>query len=167
MVTFQKKYSSGFLQGHRMWCQVGKLPQIPFVILLIGWHLVCPRNLIPLECLDVFPCRCSIKSFHAYCAANKVIKYSVYWYQHYKEIQKVHLINLPKLHHRFPIMHCGSWKYSISSKIRIFQMQDAIEMGISLPNTEKFSPYFENIKFGHQNILLMTNPPLINKSSLD
>ena len=33
-------------------------------------------------------------------------------------------------------------------------MQDAIEMGISLPNTENFSPFFENIKFGHQNILL-------------
>ena len=33
-------------------------------------------------------------------------------------------------------------------------MQYAIEMGISLPNTENFSPFFENIKFGHQNMLL-------------
>ena len=33
-------------------------------------------------------------------------------------------------------------------------MQDAIAMGFSLPDTENFSPFFENIKFGHQNILL-------------
>ena len=33
-------------------------------------------------------------------------------------------------------------------------MQGAIEMGFSPPNTENFSTSFENIKFGHQNILL-------------
>ena len=33
-------------------------------------------------------------------------------------------------------------------------MQGAIEMGFSLPNTENFPAFFENIKFGHQNMLL-------------
>ena len=35
-------------------------------------------------------------------------------------------------------------------------MQGAIEMGFSLPNTENFPAFFENIKFGHQNMLLST-----------
>lgn len=33
-------------------------------------------------------------------------------------------------------------------------MQNGIERGFLLPNTEKFTTFFENIKFGQQNLLL-------------
>lgn len=38
----------------------------------------------------------------------------------------------------------------VSLKISLLQMQDAIEMGFTLPIIENFTAFFEHIKFGHQ-----------------
>lgn len=142
---------SKYPKDHRMWCQVGKLPQMLFAILY---------NWIPCSSLKIWHCWnvkiffrvASVELSYTYDTANKVMKYSIEWHQHCKEIQKLCLMDLPKWYHIFPIMHCR-WRNS-TSKISILKVQNGIERGFLLPNTEKFTTFFENIKFGQQNLLL-------------
>lgn len=65
-------------------------PRFLWLFLIIG-NLVFPhaRNLVLLECVVISPCRYNVKLFHYYGTGNKFMKYSVKYYQHYKQIQKV------------------------------------------------------------------------------